>query len=396
MITLICGLPGHGKTLYAVSRVAADAQRDGRPVYYHGIPECTVDGWKPLEDARMWHTLPQRSVVVIDEAHQVFPQRGPGGIPPEHVGMTAVVRRLGIDLVLITQDGNSIDHFVRRRCGRYLHVWRAMGLERSTVWEFGRFCDWEDKDARVGAVRAPFNFPRASYALYKSAEVHTVKRRVPAKAFFIPFLVVALAVLGVVLYRALFGGVENSTKAVVSKVESLTKGKDVVGKGALVASGGDKVLSTEDYLKRRVPRLVDLPESAPLYDGLAVPATFPQVAGCVSTAGRCSCYSQQGTRLRGVSDATCTAFVAYGSFNHYRSAVGDDRSLEAASRSRSGITDVAATPRAQSTHTPSLAEQPFSGVTRGGSLEWAHSEPARSVFPERESGGRAQRAPAPR
>jgi hypothetical protein len=49
-----------------------------------------------------WATLPPGSVVIVDEAHKVYPQRGPGR-PPKHVEMLAEGRQFGIRFIYMTQ-----------------------------------------------------------------------------------------------------------------------------------------------------------------------------------------------------------------------------------------------------------------------------------------------------
>ena len=49
MITLITGLPGNGKTLYALQYVADLAKRENRPVWYHNITGLSAElGWHAI------------------------------------------------------------------------------------------------------------------------------------------------------------------------------------------------------------------------------------------------------------------------------------------------------------------------------------------------------------
>ena len=335
MITIITGIPGHGKTLYAVSRFAEFAKQEGRQVFFAGIPDCSVPGWLPvpggnefadgsvnytdeaLTAARSWHQFPPRSIVVVDEAHQVFPQRGPSAVVPEYVGMTAVLRRLGIDLVLITQDGNSLDHFVRRRCGRYLHIWRSMGMARATVWEFPRCCDWEDHNARRLGRSSQWAYPKGAYALYKSAEVHTVKMRLPKALLWLPVGVAALGFCGFLAYKALFGGLGEAPSKALEKAKAPVAAATSPSTPPQAGPVKTSLQGPGEWLHARVPRFADFPESAPLFDTLAKPLQFPHVAVCMRSGGKCSCYSQQGTRLGSGSAEYCERFVAEGSFNPY-------------------------------------------------------------------------------
>jgi hypothetical protein len=89
-----------------------------------------------------------------------------------------------------------------------------------------------------------------------------------------------------------------------------------------------KQQTASEYLKDRIPRLVDLPESAPVYDGIAKPSTFPVVAGCVVSPSKgCVCYSQQGTWLSGITLTHFQAVVAHGYFDPYRNVKADAAKL---------------------------------------------------------------------
>ena len=102
MLTLITGLPGNGKTLYALQYVEAWAKREGRAVWYHGIKGLSDDlGWhvlptkteslngKPVDDPKsvnvdvpQWWLCPAKSIVLIDEAQNCgFGARQRGGVP---------------------------------------------------------------------------------------------------------------------------------------------------------------------------------------------------------------------------------------------------------------------------------------------------------------------------
>ena len=58
MLTIITGLPGHGKTLYALSMVPEEYK--DREIYYHGIDDLKLP-WIYLDDPTKWHQLPDGS-----------------------------------------------------------------------------------------------------------------------------------------------------------------------------------------------------------------------------------------------------------------------------------------------------------------------------------------------
>jgi zona occludens toxin len=307
VITLLTGLPGHGKTLYALSYVKAQAEREKRPVYYSGIADLKLP-WIELDKPEEWHRLPANALVVIDEAQRVFRQRPVGSKVPDHVAALETHRHGGIDVFLITQHPMLLDTNVRRLVGRHFHAVRPFGLARATVHEWGELK--ENVQSRADSVRHEFAYPKEAFRWYKSAEVHTVKRRIPVRVFMLLLLPVVAVALGYAAVKGLKGN-GDSQKAVQGQ---RTAAGPLVHVNKAVAGR----VSTPEYLEARMARVSDLPESAPVYDAIAAPVAFPRVAGCVQSAGRCSCYSQQGTVLVGVSERTCKAFVRHGAFDPYR------------------------------------------------------------------------------
>lgn len=71
-----------------------------------------------------------------------------------------------------------------------------------------------------------------------------------------------------------------------------------------------------EWLVERDPRVAGLAYTAPVYDKVTQVTDAPYPAVCISTATRCVCYSQQGTRLD-VADALCRQFAARGFFKDW-------------------------------------------------------------------------------
>ena len=98
--------------------------------------------------------------------------------------------------------------------------------------------------------------------------------------------------------------------------------------------GEAQPLTAEDYIALRVPRLPDVPSSAPIYDDITRPVTYPKLS-CMSSSdpqmvaknhkrltlgyreGKvygCRCNTQQGTRAV-VSFEACMGYVEEGAFD---------------------------------------------------------------------------------
>ena len=85
-IELITGQPGHGKTALAIVK-GKEFSDAGREVYANGIKNLNYEalGWKCIDDPKEWESLPDGSVLILDECYNTFPNRNPGSKVPAHV-----------------------------------------------------------------------------------------------------------------------------------------------------------------------------------------------------------------------------------------------------------------------------------------------------------------------
>jgi zona occludens toxin len=304
MITLLTGLPGHGKGVYGIDYIKTKAEKEGRAVYYSGIPDLKLP-WLELDNAEDWYKVPPNSIIFIDECQRVFRPRGNGSAVPKHVEMLETHRHLGLDLFLVTQHPMLVDGNVRRLVDKHFHIVRKYGMQKAVVHEFPQLVEQPHK-SRAGSIRHDYTYNKSIYQLYKSAEVHTVKRSIPMRylmMFVIPFLILGLVY---VAYRILDPYKEHSKPAAGSS-EPITMVK---------ASGSEKITSKDakpDYFDSRSERVAGLPQTAPIYDDLTKPKAVPYPAACVLIRDKCTCYSQQATKLL-TDDATCRQIVANGYF----------------------------------------------------------------------------------
>ena len=211
MINLLTGVPGAGKTLSAIKLVLdlpKEIEKDGapytRPVYYHHIDGCSISEWTELNQDQVlaWKQLPFGSIILIDEAHQVFPQRT-RGLAPEFIRDLDEHRHHGFDFYLVTQSPRKVDVEVRRLVGRHYHFDRRFGSPRISRYEFQRCVDDpNDRREQVQAVRVSVMLDKSIYGLYHSAEIHTHKFRVPLKIVAVGVLI--LIVLPAVIYGAVY------------------------------------------------------------------------------------------------------------------------------------------------------------------------------------------------
>ncbi|OZY86759.1 hypothetical protein CBP51_07040 [Cellvibrio mixtus] len=326
MIYLFTGAPGSSKTLNVIKMISEDSTYKGRDIYYHRIKELKMP-WIALDEneVKEWDTLPNGAVLVVDEAQYLMPVRDPRKPLPEWILKMSEHRHKGYDLIFLTQSPNLLDAGFRRFVGRHTHIERIFGLE-SAKWLTWEKCvtEVDDHFKRKEAVIKRVGFDKKYFGTYKSAEVHTHKRKIPAKVF-IPFIALFF-LIGLVIYFLNSWGnrIDNAElpKSITAPVEKLA---GMVNSGSIAvngAGGTSASLSTEEYIRVHTPRLPDVPWSAPVYDALTVPKTFPRPQCIRFNRGYdnppvCRCYSQQATPLN-ISEKACNRYVDNGYFDHTR------------------------------------------------------------------------------
>lgn len=311
MITLLTGVPGHGKTLYTVSKIAE--RYAGRPFFYHRIKELTLD-WQHLDDPNKWMDCPPNSVIVLDEIHEYWPKRDGKTPTPQAIEKLRVHRSdYGLDIVLITQDPAFIDIDVRRVVGEHLHFERKFNLEMSTIYNFGRCCDlpYEDKEARAKAFTELFKFPKSAYGTYKSAPAHTMKKKLPKKLLLLP---VAIAVTGFLVYSAYDTLIGKNKEPVVANQQIEEGAIKPVPLGQGSPGGPARHLTAAEYVAFHEPRIPGLAHTAPAYDEVTQVRTAPIPKACVASATRCTCYTDQATPLN-TGDDLCREIAAHGFYD---------------------------------------------------------------------------------
>lgn len=319
-INLRTGLPGHGKTLFTI----ADLMHiKDRPVFYHDIEGIDEEklGWQYIDDPKRWYELPENSVLIVDEAHKHFPVRRKDQVP-EYIERLGEIRHKGIELHLVTQHPTSVDIFIRRRVGRHIHVVRPFGSEACNYISFPRYTDDPtDRQAQREAQTKLRRYPKEVYNLYKSAEVHTIKKRVPFKLLLLPVLILgAFAAAGLALATIMEFGESDSAgesapassgqTAVAGAPDQQTPAQD------LQQALRDFELSKVRYMIQHQERLGALPWTTEFYSEVFQAVDYP-VPHCVSLRNRCQCYTQQGTRLA-IPPQDCRWYVQNGFFDPTR------------------------------------------------------------------------------
>ena len=310
-IELQTGLPGACKTLYTLDRVEALRKKTGRPVFYHGIaifPEKLPD-WQKLDDPKDWHKCPPESIVIVDEAQQLFRPRPNGSQVPEYESKLETHRHGGIDLILLTQRPRLVSVNVRELVGRHLHAHRTFGMLRSMIYQWSE-CKMNTQSRQDADSKTMYRFNKTVFTWYKSSEAHTMKASIPFKVWLLLGLLVMIpALVGYVWWHLQKKSEGLEPSAMVDQVSSVGQGtqqNQQVGQAR-------KVLTTVEYVAQFQPRVSGLAYTAPVYDEVTKPVRAPYPAACVQGKSRCQCYTQQGTKLE-TDKALCEGIVAGGFF----------------------------------------------------------------------------------
>jgi zona occludens toxin (predicted ATPase) len=235
MPILITGGVGSGKTCGVVSRL----KKDRRPVFYMNIRSVRLDNWMEVtpEDMPDWRyfglgsefdgvdfdvwdfkslsveqkallrKIPPR-VLVIDEAHNVFPQE------QYKTGATEVwqkqlteYRHYGYTIFLVTQKPNLVWSFVRTLCYEHHHYYTKLGFIRLKRV----FKEYVSDPERASGGTLSFAFlDRGAFKLYSSylvsggAERSTTWLTYVAK-FGLPLLLLSVVFVGYRLFLGISG-----------------------------------------------------------------------------------------------------------------------------------------------------------------------------------------------
>lgn len=323
-ITLFTGKPGAGKTAQLVAEILKmQKEEEGRPIFALGINGLRADLAADLtmDQLSKWWELPPGSIVCIDECQEEHLMPRDRGAPAFWVQRLAKARHFGMSFLLTTQHPGNMSVFVRRLVGRHVHTVRKFQSQvvQRFEWE-GCVEDPESRASRKQATETVGTLPAEVFDLYKSAQLHTMKRRLPAKLWlFLGLVVVAIAAAVAVPF-------------VLKRAQ--TENVDLIGRGGALPAdssqapvaasrqAADSALRQGDPAKWMTPRVEGMPWTAPMFDGLAVTAR-PRLF-CIAAEDGCICNTEQGTRYA-VAQATCRVIATNGVYDPFREPEREER-----------------------------------------------------------------------
>lgn len=324
---------------------------------YPGVLTINSTPQKPFD----WRDLPDGSIVFYDEAHEHPAFSAKDLLPAARtdaekkrkeqildIGHSLTLHgHFGFDIYLITQNPKLLNEHVRASCSVHYVMRRLWGLDVAMIYEFAEVQTYFANATRKQALSVKrFRYPKNLYKYYKSANIHNIQKRVPLlyMAFFaIPILIFALAFskASETGFFGLFPKDEVQQKQPIEEVQYvMLDAKDGQTPEQVLAEYKENF--NPDIECRKAINL-DLPVCINWFDDLTknnqsveymtangnTPTSYnvnkpyeidditynyqvqqaPQLSGCAIVDKRCTCFTQQATRLN-ISQSDCKRFMS--------------------------------------------------------------------------------------
>ena len=372
MIYLITGTPGTGKTAMVLSWIHKNTdglftfniyERDDkgkiikpevlidtvkRPLFVNHIDELDHDYFgsqdisdEEVQSGKIWDVLPTPTeadpnlvppVLIVDEAHRLYPVRSASAKNPDYVESLAELRHHGVTLILITQHPTSIDKYVRDRVGKHVHITRAkVGTKAFSFYEVETNLS---KANLKNGIEEFYSIDKAVWEHYKSASMHVKFKKKMLKIIWVfpLILIFGIALISYIVMN--FGNLTDFTgrNKTTSETEQLIASDVKVPqndtqtharsneKDANYATSASQpqTLGDDKYNAQMLtPRIPEQPWSKPIYDELRQAKNMEWPAAIIVSKGKCTAYSDQGTVLN-VPDKFCRKWLKDGLYNPYK------------------------------------------------------------------------------
>jgi len=266
MLILITGVPGSGKSLYAVKLIQDYIEQnkqllnDGQEPreLYSDIDGLNIEGVQIAPDD--WRDCPDGSIVFYDECQQKYGPDGSGRSGREDIQEFETHRHRGFDIVLITQHSKLLHAHIRRLVGRHYHVERQFGTQNAKIYQKDGQIDTDKPGQLKLADSYMWSYPKKLYGSYKSATLHTHKASMPKwlkRSFY------GAAVIGLILVFLIPKSLGFFTGDAIA--EQITGHSE-----STILSGNDVIIT---------------------------PANPASPVACITMGVKCSCYNAHGFKL---------------------------------------------------------------------------------------------------
>lgn len=244
-VILITGVPGSGKSLYALklvqemSKKGLEKNQEPRPVTFYnydgidqdkftlktGIP-CYIGNIELLKnDKAVEEFTNPHDIIVIDECQKFWRQRQAGTFVPKFVQSLEEHRHHGVDIFFITQDPMLIDVNIRRMAERFIAINRPFGFNYCRIFEYASYQrdPFNSFVAKGANSTTNWKYDKSLYELYKSAQVHTVKSRIPKNLIYLGLGIAFVAYMawsGIKSLGSLGSGAQTTIAKVVPSAQA--------------------------------------------------------------------------------------------------------------------------------------------------------------------------------
>lgn len=331
MIYLITGNMGTGKTSRAVSMILNNEDGlfkqtldDGsvvdRPLFF-----CHIDGLDAakfnaheltkdeIQAAPLDAIMPTGGILIVDEAHWVYPVRAAAKAVPEYIQKLSELRHDGFTLILLTQHPSQLDIFVRNLVSKHIHLERkSLGMKQ--YWWYKCVTNLDNPAGISGTESSSWKPPKDAFKYYKSSSQHQkFVKKIPVAVW---LLIVILGFIGwkaTNLYRVYDKSVNHTKEQVAQTTDSGIN--DLTSSAPIPALNGNQEREVNNHLTAAmfVPTLAERPESKPLYDNIRQVKQYERIAACIKGGNSgCTCYSDQATKLKEISQEVCLDYVENG------------------------------------------------------------------------------------
>lgn len=220
MLKLITGIPGAGKTLYAVSMLKKVVEQnaalpaDEQRAIYCDITGLSIEGIEP--PPLDWRDTPSKSLLIYDEAQFQKPFQAARGLSPyQYIQELTIHRKTAHEIWYITQDPKRLHGNILDMVETHWHLDRPYGAKLASIYQFrGVERNPKSRSAIERAERKTlFNYDKKLFDLYQSSEVEDgIKLRLPPKLLWAIAAIIALFVFSFYMFSS-----EKTQKFVTGK-----------------------------------------------------------------------------------------------------------------------------------------------------------------------------------
>ena len=178
MLKLITGIPGSGKTLYAVSMLKKVVEHnatlpvDEQRKIYCDITGLTIEGIEP--PPLDWRLTPPQSLLVYDEAQFQKPFQAARGLSPyQYIQELTIHRKTAHEIWYITQDPKRLHGNILDMVETHWHLDRPYGAKLANIYQFrGAERNPRSRSAIERAERKTlFNYDKRLFDFFITAQV---------------------------------------------------------------------------------------------------------------------------------------------------------------------------------------------------------------------------------